>query len=244
MTNCNVKLADEVFTVCCRCPETALRLRAFTTEESGGVTVSSDPAREKSLREQLRTTKRGQNRDCDALPDDYIEFLSLHEQLAHALTAKSVLLLHGTAIVANGAAVLLLAPTCVGKSTHARLWLEAFGDAVFCLNDDKPLLRVSERATTVYASPWGRMQPASAERSAPLKAIIRLERGENRICRATEQALFPDVYAASLRGETPAEALRNLQLQKQLLAHAERYQMSCDPTPAAAHMAYRAVFGE
>ena len=29
-----------------------------------------------------------------------------------------------------------------GKSTHARLWRETFGDRVWMINDDKPLLRI------------------------------------------------------------------------------------------------------
>ena len=53
------------------------------------------------------------------------------------------MLVHSSALVYDGGAYLFSADSGVGKSTHTRLWLQAFGDRVHILNDDKPVVRLS-----------------------------------------------------------------------------------------------------
>ena len=45
-----------------------------------------------------------------------------------------------------------------GKSTHARLWRETFGDRAVMVNDDKPLLRITKDGVIAYGTPWEQAQ--------------------------------------------------------------------------------------
>ena len=63
------------------------------------------------------------------------------------------------------------APSGTGKSTHARLWREAFGERVVMINDDKPLLLVRPEGVTVYGTPFRGKHGLGGDRSAPLRAI-------------------------------------------------------------------------
>ena len=81
----------------------------------------------------------------------------------------------------DGAAYLFTAPSGTGKSTHTRLWREVFGDRVWMINDDKPMLRISENLVTAYGTPWNGKHHISRNASAPLKAIVQLNRGKENI---------------------------------------------------------------
>ena len=104
----------------------------------------------------------------------------LHALLAEKLVAYGALLMHGSALCMDGNAYIFTAKSGTGKSTHARLWREAFGDRVWMINDDKPMIRVDEMR--VYGTPWDGKHHLSRNASAPLKAIVKLERAEeNRV---------------------------------------------------------------
>ena len=80
---------------------------------------------------------------------------------AFATAPYLTLEMHAAVIIRHGMAQLFLGKSGTGKSTHARLWLQAFPSA-WLLNDDNPILRLhtiaSEQGTThqlrVYGSPW------------------------------------------------------------------------------------------
>lgn len=44
----------------------------------------------------------------------------------------------------DGKAYMFSAPSGTGKSTHAKLWRDCFGDRVTMINDDKPLIKFRE----------------------------------------------------------------------------------------------------
>ena len=50
--------------------------------------------------------------------------------------------LHASVVEKDGAAYAFTAPSGYGKSTHTRLWLEAFGDRVRIINGDNPIIRL------------------------------------------------------------------------------------------------------
>lgn len=60
-----------------------------------------------------------------------------------AIIKYRAMLVHSSAIVCGSKAYLFSADSGVGKSTHTRLWLQAFGGEVHIMNDDKPVLRIT-----------------------------------------------------------------------------------------------------
>ena len=81
------------------------------------------------------------------------------------------ILFHGSAVAVDGIGYLFTAKSGTGKSTHTRLWRELFGERAVMLNDDKPLIKVSENGIIVYGTPWDGKHRLSTNTFVPLKGI-------------------------------------------------------------------------
>ena len=60
-----------------------------------------------------------------------------------------------------------------GKSTHSRLWLESI-EGTELLNDDNPVIRVTDGQAFIYGTPWSGKTPCYKNEVLPLKAVVRL----------------------------------------------------------------------
>ncbi len=215
MTEFTVKIADELFALCCGQENTKARFADYLTDETGGTALYASRQRRAAVRQLLEQNPDRRNTD---LSPNYIEFLALHQCISYALIEKQVLLVHGSVVVADGEAVLFIAPSRTGKSTHT----------------------LGEQAPTVYASPWG-IVTAPKQRSAPLKALVHLQRGENRIAAVEPHTLLVPLMKACQRGRTQAETIALTNLQGSLLCSVKTYTMTCQPDMAAAEMAYNTI---
>lgn len=242
MTELNVKLADEVFTVRLHCNNTGFVFDGYLTDETGGKIIEASEEDNARLLQKYCETEIVTGMQPRRKNKGKTEVLAVHELLGRELLSRGVLLVHGSAVIADGAACLFTAPSGTGKSTHTKLWTELLGNRAFIINDDKPLIRVGSNGATVYPSPWGMTDGKPPLERAPLRAIIALSRGENRICQVSSSEMFPKLLKASIRGQTPAETLASVRLQNQLLTQVGLYQMTCKPEPAAAKMAYDYIY--
>lgn len=123
----------------------------------------------------------------------YLETLAVYRQIATALMSRGVMLIHGSVIAVDGEGYMFTALSGTGKSTHVRLWRELFGERAVMVNDDKPLVRVSEEGRPlVYGTPWDGKHHLSTNIAVPLRAIVVLERGaENEIHPISAEEAFP-----------------------------------------------------
>ncbi len=96
----------------------------------------------------------------------------------YLLENKSGILFHSSAIDVGGKGVLFTALSGTGKSTHARHWVNVFGDEVSYVNDDKPFARLEGEKFFVYGSPWNGKHRLSNNKKVEIKAICFLKRGE------------------------------------------------------------------
>ena len=87
--------------------------------------------------------------------------------------------LHSSAVNYGGKCICFSADSGVGKSTHAALWKKVFGDEVQILNDDKPALFWRDESCIVQGNPWSGKGELHLNKSAPLWAIVFLERAEH-----------------------------------------------------------------
>lgn len=178
-------------------------------------------------------------------PPYSLEVHAIHTQLAERLVFHNVLLMHGSALCMDGQAIIFTAPSGTGKSTHARMWREAFGDRVWMINDDKPMLRIEAGLVTVYGTPWNGKHNLGCNASAPLKAIVSLNRGEeNRIVPMGKAEAFPVLRRQTFGSKDPAVAARILSLQAELLNAVDFCHLWCDQTPEAARVAYEGILNE
>ncbi len=61
--------------------------------------------------------------------------------------------LHASAVLYKGGVYLFSAPSGIGKSTHAKLWVKNIEGAKI-INDDKPAIRIINGIPYVYGTPW------------------------------------------------------------------------------------------
>ncbi|HHX76673.1 MAG TPA: hypothetical protein GX698_04770 [Acholeplasmataceae bacterium] len=110
----------------------------------------------------------------DAATAEYVYSGMIFLELAQR---HGLLPLHGSAINYKGDVLLFAAPSGTGKSTHARMWKHLYKDDVTWVNDDKPLLDVTEDGIYVYGAPFSGQYSSSSNERKPLKAIVFLKQG-------------------------------------------------------------------
>ena len=169
-----------------------------------------------------------------ALSEGYGEFICLHRQIAEALPAYGAAVLHGAAITYEAAGILFMAPSGTGKSTHIRLWRQAFGQKVDIINGDKPLLRQGK----LYGAPWAGKEGWQKNRHAPLKAICLLQQAaHNRIRRVKGKEILPRLMQQVYLPRDPEALQATLALVAGLVEQVPAYILECNMSPEAAQVA-------
>lgn len=77
-----------------------------------------------------------------------LEETAVYRKIADKMVDYDTFVFHGSVIAVEGQAYLFTAKSGTGKSTHTRLWREMLGDKAVMVNDDKPMLRVTESGVT------------------------------------------------------------------------------------------------
>lgn len=101
---------------------------------------------------------------------------SLMMLYSFASAAHQTILIHASAIEYNGRGYLFLGKSGTGKSTHSQLWIENISGSSL-LNDDNPILRITDGTCKVYGSPWSGKTPCYLNQSVRAGAIVRLSQG-------------------------------------------------------------------
>ena len=196
------------------------------------------------------------NRSIDvnlSVSDEYIE--KLHKKMTdestienaeefaysgvfnRAIIKHNAMLIHSSAICYNGGAYLFSARSGVGKSTHTKLWLKAFPDKVEIINDDKPVVRLVDNIPIVFGTPFDGGSGIANNKSAPLKAVVFLERGtENEIRKATSQEILNNLYFSTVRFINRVDADLLLKNIEKIMKSAEFYIMKCNMDISAAYI--------
>lgn len=108
----------------------------------------------------------------------YLETLAVYRKICTAFLDYGIILMHGAVISDGQNAYMFTAKSGTGKTTHIRKWLEQLPDA-YVVNGDKPLIRVEDDEIIACGTPWCGKEHMGANKMAPLKAIVLMERGDN-----------------------------------------------------------------
>ncbi|MBR4728441.1 MAG: hypothetical protein IK080_11195 [Clostridia bacterium] len=163
----------------------------------------------------------------DGLWDSMLFFaLNLPELLAE----RDCFLCHSSFILYREEAVLFVADKGAGKSTQAALWAAERGAEI--VNGDRSILRMANGRLTAFGTPYCGSSQIALNRSAPVKAIVLLGKGEeNRIApRTGMQAMLP--LLAQLSYETYQNA-RATEFALQVCQNVPVYALTCRPEAAA-----------
>lgn len=158
------------------------------------------------------------------------------------LLNHSGIAVHASTIVHNGEAVTFTAPSGTGKSTHTGLWKKYYPDTVV-INDDCPAIRLIDGKFIAYGTPWSGKTDINENLSAPLKAMVFIERGsENSITEITPAEAFIRIIK-----ELPLPPFKNqsdlmMEILNKLVSAVPKYLLECDMSKQAVDVVKNKLF--
>ncbi len=177
--------------------------------------------------------------DC---PEYYLESLSIHRQISKRILDYDGIILHACVIEMDGKAYAFSAPSGTGKSTHAKLWLSAFGDRARIINGDKPLIRLIDGKLYIYGTPWCGKEGYNINTKSSLTSICFLARGkENRIEELTPNNAVPLIFTQLLMPEDEEQAARFFGMLDKIFKNVRFYRLFCNMDIDAAICAYEGM---
>jgi hypothetical protein len=211
-----------------------------TLEQAAPYAIS--PVAEADVRIERRWQRfREQHPD---LSEEACEYVFSGAEFYKHLISFDGLMLHSSAVVADGRAYLFAAPSGTGKSTHTALWLRELGERAFILNDDKPALRWEEGAFYAYGTPWSGKNDSSVNLRVPVGGICLLQRSErNEIVRISGKKAVLGIFAQTLRPQNEKYMDKVLGLIERLIKTVPIWELKCNMEPEAAQIAHRAMSG-
>ena len=239
-----IRLADKVIAVSALHGYIADYCRGYISDDTPDFAVQItqsdiDYEREKSRREDIKEGIPIRN-----FSDEYLETLAVYRKIAEKMIDYDTILFHGSVIAIDGIGYLFTAKSGTGKSTHTRLWRDLFGERAIMVNDDKPLIKVSESGIIVYGTLWDGKHRLSTNISVPLKSVCVLERSEeNRIEKVTADSVYNMLVQQVYRPQNPQKLLKTLQLIDILSENAGLYRLGCNMDISAAELAYNVMKG-
>lgn len=241
----SIKLADTVIRIDPVFEYIREYCRDYITEEQASFTVRTEPGDIAFERESSAKEAEREGRVDGIYSDAYLETLAVYRNIAERMLAYGTLLFHGSAIAVDGMGYLFTAKSGTGKSTHTRLWRERFGNRAVMVNDDKPLLKVTEDSVIAYGTPWDGKHRLSTNCSVPLKAICILTRSEeNHIEEISPGEAYQMLLQQTYRPKNGAFMLQTLELIDRVMKNIRFYRLGCNMSPEAARVAFEGMNGE
>ncbi len=225
---------DEIHSLC----------KDYLTEASADFTVKTEVSDIAFERKKSADDDRKEGRKVREFSDSYLETLAVYRKIADRLAESDTILFHGSCIAVDGYGYLFTAKSGTGKSTHTRLWREMLGERAVMVNDDKPLIRISESVAEVFGTPWDGKHRLSTNISVPLKGICILERSaENSIVRISKQEAFPMLLQQTHRIQSADGMMKIMALLDRLGRVVPLYRLKCNMELKAAEMAFSEMKG-
>jgi hypothetical protein len=242
MAQFNMKIAGVVAAVTSLFDSTPHYFKDYLTEEEPDLSVAVTEADLRFEQAELDREAVEEGFRRREFTDPFLERAAIQRALAEFLFDRRTLLLHGSTVAVDGKAYVFMARSGVGKSTHTRLWREAFGTRAVMINDDKPFLRLADTAVVAFGSPWSGKHGLDTNLSAPLQGICILERGtRNSIRPMTAKEALPmlrkQAYLPLEMEKEPAFSA----MVEELSRRVNLWHMTCTKDPQAAHVAYEAM---
>lgn len=214
----------------------------YRTAEPAEATLSITPEDIDFEREAARLEHEKEGLPPADFTPEYLETTAVYRKMANLMLQWDVLLFHGSAVAVDGKCYLFAAKSGTGKSTHTRLWRKTFGERAFMVNDDKPLLHITEKGVQLFGTPWDGKHHLSRNTSCPLQALCFLERGEtNRIKKADPSQMIKRLLTQSFIPKDFQLRLKALALLDTLCKQVPFYELHCNMDPEAAVVAYRGM---
>ena len=174
--------------------------------------------------------------------EPFLERAAIQRAIAEFLFDRNVLMVHGSTVAVDGKGYLFTAKCGTGKSTHTRLWSQAFGDRAVMVNDDKPFVVIGSNGIWVCGSPWSGKHGLDTNITVPLAGICILERGkENKIVPCGPEAALPVLLRQSYCPLDGGKRSAFEALVSSLAAGTPLWKMECNKDVDAALVSHNAM---
>lgn len=175
-------------------------------------------------------------------PREICESTCLHREIVKGLVKYGLILMHSAVVAVDGEAYVFMAKSGVGKSTHIRLWMEAFGERVVVVNGDKPMFSFAGDRLMAHGSPWRGKEGLGVRLSLPVKAICLLERGNvNTIVPASEKEVLSRIFHQVLLPVNTADLATFMGIVNRILREIPFFKLQCNMDMEAALVAYEGM---
>lgn len=234
----NISIADKTINISTKFDETYNLCYNYITERSPDfeIVITND-----DIRQEIEKSSNKFCCDNENLVG-HLESLRVYRKIAEKFLEYDTLLFHGSAISVDGNAYLFTAKSGTGKSTHTRLWREYFGDRAEMVNDDKPMLKITDNGVFVCGTPWDGKHHLSKNISVPLKAVCILERSDdNHISEISKRDALPILLQQSFRSENVDSLQKVLHLVDKLGDNVKLYKLGCNMNIEAVRVAYNGM---
>ena len=166
----------------------------------------------------------------------------LYRKIAEIMPGYDTFVFHGSVIAVDGVGYLFTAKSGTGKSTHTRLWREYFGERAVMVNDDKPMLKITDSGVIAYGTPYNGKHGLGTNISVPLKAICILTRGEeNSIVRIDKSEAYPMLVQQVYRPQNSMQLMKTLDLVDTMAESVKLYKLVCNMEIEAAKIAFEGM---
>ena len=161
---------------------------------------------------------------------------------ALATADKGTVLFHAAVVSHQGKGYMFLGPSGTGKSTHARLWLKYIGGTEL-VNDDNPVVRISDDNIMVYGSPWSGKTPCYRNVNYPIGAIVLLSQAPyNKIQRMGGIHAYASLMESISGKRWDSRIADGLhQTQNSLVMSVPMWHLECLPDEEAATMCFAQI---
>ena len=219
----SVKIADVVFGICANYPETKAFFAHFSSEEQEEhqITVSA---------EDIAFYRRQFPQFTDALCERAV----VKYRMDKLLVDHGAFPFHASALSFLGEAYVFTALSGVGKSTHARLWQQAFADDVVMINDDRPYIKVVGDRAYAYSHPQSGKHHIYTNTAAPIRVIGKIVRDrQNFVKPISKAAFFPFFVQQTFTMDEAQTTAKIIALQRKVLDCVRLYEIHCNTDPDA-----------
>lgn len=171
------------------------------------------------------------------------EISALYRKIADLLVEDNIVVFHSSAISVDENGFLITARSGVGKSTHSRNLKQYIGDSFKYINDDKPLLKVSDNEVVVYGTPWNGKERISNNIAVPLKAILFLNRGETNTYRKiiNKEEIYIKMISQIYLPKEKSKREKALKIADTLLKNVNFYEINVTKDIESAKMTYEEI---
>ena len=239
------RFADRIIEITSMYPDVHEYCRDYAVEDEAvraDIKVATTLLDIRFEKEKSAETDKTENRTVINFPNGYLEELAVYRKIAEAMPKYDTFLFHGSAIAVDGEGYIFTAKSGTGKSTHTRLWRQLLGERAVMVNDDKPLIRVTDSEAVVYGTPYNGKHRLGTDIAVPIKAICILTRApENTIEKITLSEAYPMLLQQSYRAYDVDAFRKTVELIDKMAKNISLYKLGCNMDISAAEVAYEGM---